>query len=331
MRLEVPVQSWEYQLLNWAHEPLRSATLVESVHADSPMLEAAYRYCDDVTRFHSRTFYMASSLLPSHKRRAVRALYAFCRVTDNLVDETPAGVDAQALLRNWQQCVALPHPPPYEPVALAWADTQARFQIPAGYAIQLIQGVARDLTQKRYRTFADLAEYSYGVASTVGLMAMHIVGFQGDEAVPYAVKLGVALQMTNILRDVRDDWQAGRLYLPQDELAEFHLTEADIDSQRSDTRWQRFMRFQIDRNRRLYAESTLGIGMLNRDGRFAIAAAAHLYRAILDEIEQRDGNIFPGRVSVSTWGKVRRLPSIWWQAFRSPLYINTEQVVENPS
>lgn len=326
MRLEVPVQSWEYQLLNWAHEPLRSATPVESVYADSPMLEAAYRYCDDVTRFHSRTFYMASSLLPAHKRQAVRALYAFCRVTDNLVDETPTGADAQVSLQNWQRCVALPQPPPYEPVALAWADTQARFQIPAGYATQLIQGVARDLTQKRYRTFADLAEYSYGVASTVGLMAMHIVGFQGDEAVPYAVKLGVALQMTNILRDIYDDWQAGRLYLPQDELSEFHLTEADIDSQRNDERWQRFMQFQIDRNRRLYAESTIGIGMLNRDGRFAIAAAAHLYRAILDEIEQRRGNVFQGRVSVSTWGKIRRLPNIWWQAYRSQYRVRTEQI-----
>ena len=110
----------------------------------------------------------------------------------------------------------------------------------------MIEGVARDVDQFRYETFDDLAAYAYGVASTVGLMAMHIIGFASDQALPYAVKLGVALQMTNILRDVGEDWQAGRLYLPQEELEAFGLSEADIERGQVDDRWRDFMRFQID-------------------------------------------------------------------------------------
>ena len=105
----------------------------------------------------------------------------------------------------------------------AWADTRARYNIPARYAEQLVEGVAADLTKKRYANFEELAVYCYGVASTVGLMSMHIVGYSGRDALPYAIKLGIAMQITNILRDVREDWLAGRLYLPQDELAAFGL------------------------------------------------------------------------------------------------------------
>jgi phytoene synthase len=243
-------------------------------------------------------------------------LYAFCRVTDNLVDENRPGSDPLRALAEWRDNVTMTHPPAHEPVALAWADTQARFAIPSGYAAQLIDGVGRDINQNRYATFAELAEYSYGVASTVGLMAMHIVGFASAHAVPYAVKLGVALQLTNILRDVADDWRAGRLYLPQDEMDAFGISTADFENGVVTERWRKFMRFQIDRNRQLYAESRDGIALLNPDGRFAIAAAADLYCAILDDIELNDYDVFSRRARVSSWGKVRRLPSIWWQSRR---------------
>lgn len=312
MRIEVPIQGWEYQLLAWAQEPLRSLATKEHIHSNREMLAAAYRYCEALTRFHSRTFYLASSLLPAEKRRAARALYAFCRITDNLVDESHNEAHATTALDDWRVTISQPHPPANEPIALAWTDTQARFQIPSGYAEQLIEGVKRDLTQKRYANFNDLAEYSYGVASTVGLMVMHIVGFENEDAVPYAVKLGVALQLTNILRDIADDWQAGRVYLPQDELAEFGLSDADIGRARVDERWRAFMKLQIERNRQLYAESQRGIRLLNSDGRFAIAAAAGLYQGILDDIELRDYNLFGYRARVSNWGKLRRLPGIWW-------------------
>ena len=142
-------------------------------------------------------------------------------------------------------------------------------------------------------------------------MAMHIVGFSTVEAVPYAVKLGVALQLTNILRDVGEDWRAGRIYLPQEELEAFGLGEADLQAGRVDDRWRRFMRFQIERNRRLYREAWPGISMLSRDARPAIAAAAGLYRAILEDIERHDMDVFNRRAHLSGWEKLRRLPGTW--------------------
>lgn len=314
--MSVQTSSWEQRLLSWAHEGLEGPALVDpdpaSNAADNDRLLRAYAYCAHLTQQHSRTFYLASSLLPSAKRHAARALYAFCRVSDDLVDHAAAG--ARERLLSWRQRALSPHPPLDDPVALAWADARARFRIPLRYAEQLIDGISRDLGPARYTTFEELAGYCYGVASTVGLMAMHIIGFHSNEAIPYAVKLGVALQLTNILRDVGEDWRAGRLYLPQEELARFGLSEDDIAAGRVDDRWRAFMRFQIARARRLYAEARPGIALLQRDGRFAIAAAADLYQAILDDIEAHDGDVFHRRAHVTTWGKLRRLPGIWWSS-----------------
>ena len=306
---------WELPLLSRAYEALNSVAAPAPAVAERAAeeeLTAAYRYCAALTAEHSRSFHLASALLPSEKREAARALYAFCRVSDDTVDEN--GADAATHLDVWRTRALEPHPVAGDPVALAWADTRARYQIPLKYAEQLLDGVERDLEQTRYKTFDQLAAYSYGVASTVGLMSMHIIGFQGEAAVPYAVKLGVALQMTNILRDVAGDWRAGRVYLPQDELAAFNLSEDDLATGRVDDRWRDFMRFQIARNRRLYEEAWPGIGFLTADGRMAIAAAAGVYRAILDDIEAHDYDIFSRRAYVSTWGKLRRLPRLWWRS-----------------
>jgi len=318
MSLKAP-HTWEYRLLSWAEEALKTQSPASNIHADSKILSAAYQQCDIITRTHSRTFYLASGLLPEHKRGAARALYAFCRVTDDIVDGKEASESRLLMLNDWRRRVMSNHPPANDPVALAWADTSARFNIPRGYAEQLIEGVARDLTQTRYQTFADLAEYAYGVASTVGLMAMHIVGFAGEQALPYAVKLGVALQATNILRDVADDWHSARLYLPQEELAAFGVDEEAICLGKVDQRWRDFMRFQVDRNRRLYDESWPGIPLLDPDGRFAIAAAADLYRAILTDIVAHDYDVFTRRAHISTQGKIRRLPGIWWRSRSVPI------------
>ncbi|MGQ9887695.1 MAG: phytoene/squalene synthase family protein [Aggregatilineales bacterium] len=305
--------SWENILLAWAYEALESAIPVDSVAADSVILQRAYDHCESLTRTHSRTFFLASSLLPFAKRRAARALYAFCRVTDNIVDSSTSDSEARAALSAWKRAVMSPQQSS-DPVVLAWSDTRARFNIPLGYAEQLIDGVACDLTKKRYATFAELAEYSYGVASTVGLMAMHIIGFDSEKALPYAVKLGVALQLTNILRDVAEDYRRGRIYLPMDELDAFGLSESDIAAGTVDDRWRAFMRFQIARNRKLYNDSLPGIALLNPDGRFAIAAAGELYQAILADIEAHGSDVFARRARVSVTGKLRRLPGIWWRS-----------------
>ncbi len=196
-------------------------------------------------------------------------------------------------------------------VAAAWADTLTRYHIPRHYAMQLIDGVARDLVQSRYQTFEELATYCYGVASTVGLMSMHIVGFRTPKAVPYAIKLGVALQMTNILRDVGEDYRNGRLYLPREELAFYGIPESDIAVGRITDNWRQFMKFQIERTRQLYVESWEGVKLLEREGQLAIGAASVFYQGILDEIEKNDYDVFTRRASLSALGKVSRIPSLW--------------------
>jgi phytoene synthase len=296
-------------LLDLAHEALESHHPSEPVRADARLLRQAYQYCQEITRTHSRTFYLASGLLPNEKRQAVRALYAFCRVSDDLVDRPMDQTPSR--LQDWRSRALSSHPPQDDLVALAWADARSRYHIPRRYAEQLIEGVARDLVQSRYATFEELSDYCYGVASTVGLMAMHIIGFQSTDAIRYAVKLGIALQLTNILRDVAEDWQNGRLYLPLEELEEFGIREEDIAAGRLDDRWRRFLSFQIQRNRSLYVESNPGIQLLNPDGRFAIAAAAELYRAVLEDIEAHQGDVFSRRAHVGAWNKLRRLPGIW--------------------
>lgn len=301
---------WESRLLRLAYEALDHLPHTAIATPDATLLRRAYAVCETITRQHSRTFTLASALLPQPKRQAARALYAFCRVSDDIVDCSP---DADRLreLTSWRMRALTIHPSDADLVAVAWADTRLKFGIPARYAEQLLDGVASDLTKIRYQTFDELAAYSYSVASTVGLMAMHIIGFAGPEAIPYAIKLGIALQVTNILRDVAEDWRNGRLYLPQEDLDRFGIPSSDIAAGKATPQWRRFMRFQVERVRRLYAESWPGIAMLNGDGRFAIAAAADLYAAILDDIEARDYDVFSRRAHVGTFGILSRLPGIW--------------------
>lgn len=307
-------QPWEMALMIAAREALNTRNLRTQVQADSKVLNIAYEKCDQITYENSPTFYMASAFLPDEKRRGARAFYAFCRITDDIADEPDNSVEQrQHKLNQWRGEIMAEYPPEKSPVCLAWADTRAKFDIPGGYAIQLFDACERDITRIRYQTFDDLAEYSYGVASTVGLMTMHIVGFSGEEALPYAVRLGVALQMTNILRDVAEDWRNGRLYLPQDELNQFSLSETDIERGFVTDNWRKFMVFLIERTRRLYKQSLPGIVMLDADGRFAIAAA-ELYQAILTDIENNDYDVFSRRAYISTSGKLRRLPAIWWRS-----------------
>ncbi len=314
MTVDVQQQPWENTLLDLAQEAWTSVVHAYNAQVDAAQLRKAYQYCAQTTAQHSKSFYLASRLLPEDKRRATRALYAFCRVGDDLVDQSQA--EPEAALKQWSQMALAADPATADPVVLAWSHARSIYRIPHRYAEQLVNGVARDLQQTRYQSFDELAEYSYGVASTVGLMSMHIVGFSGLEAIPYAVKLGVALQITNILRDVGEDYRAGRVYLPQEELTAFGITEDQIAAGRVDDRWREFMRFQIARNRLLYKEAWPGIALLDRDGRFSITAAATLYRGILDDLEAHDYNNFTRRSYVNKRGKVVRLAQAWWNARR---------------
>ncbi len=304
--------SWESRLLDWATQGLQHLTRPECPPTDAALLARADEHCAALTQQHSRTFHLASGLLPGAKRRAMRALYAFCRVSDDLVDDP--GPDPRAALAAWREEALAGCPGAHQLVALAWTTAHTEFDIPLLYAHQLLDTLEHDLAPTRYATFADLAAYCYGVASTVGLMAMHIVGYAGPEALPYAVKLGVALQLTNILRDVAEDWRVGRLYLPLEDLAAYGVTEEEIARGALTPAWRRMMAFQVARVRQLYRESLPGVGLLHPSGRLAIGAAALLYQGILDDIERHEMDVFSRRAHLGAWGKLRRLPAIWWRA-----------------
>lgn len=303
---------WEKPLLEAAYGAAPSPAPVPDAPIQEPaVLEAAYAHCEQLTAIHSRSFSLASRLLPRDTRRAVHALYAFCRTVDDIVDKPTD--NAGSALERWRTPEQLARQPDADPVAVAWTDARARFQIPDGYAQQLIDGVARDLHQDRYETFGELATYAYGVASTVGFMSMHIVGFRHKAAIPYALRMGIALQLTNVLRDVGEDWRQGRLYLPRQELEAFGIGDADLEAGVVTERWRALMRFQIGRACRLYAESWPGLALLASQGRLAIAAAADFYSAILHDIREHDYDVFRRRAHLTGWAKARRVPGLWWR------------------
>lgn len=277
-------------------------------------LADAYAACESITRHHSKSFFLATDFLPPEKRHAIRALYAFCRWSDDIVD-VPEN-DIGYSLEGWMvHAHGDPHHTPLDPVLMAWNDTRRRYQLDPTVIDELLAGVRMDLSINRYKTFEELWAYCYRVASTVGLLSMQIIGYE-EGATPYAIKMGVALQLTNILRDVGEDARRGRIYLPLEELEQFGLSEADILAGVLDERYRRLMDFQIERTYRLYEEAWQGIALLNKDGRYAVAAACGIYRGILAEIERNDYNNHTCRAFVPTPKKLLMLPGIWWKTVR---------------
>ena len=296
------------------------AGLSETPHfgtSDRPplQLKEAYRACEAITRKYSRSFFLSTQLLPAEKRRAIRALYAFCRTTDDLVDQP--GQDTLRALAEWVTLVHARQAPPDNAVLLAWHDTAARYGVPQGLVDELLAGVAMDLTVSRYASFDDLWCYCYRVASVVGLISMQIIGGQAGAA-SYAITLGVALQLTNILRDIGEDAARGRIYLPQEDMERFGVREDQLlaGSQKpgewkSDPRFSALMNYEIDRAHALYEAAWPGIAMLNSDGQLAVAAAAEMYRGILARIVANDYDVFARRARVSLANKLLMLPRIW--------------------
>lgn len=322
------MESWEPALIRLAREALRPPALLPAPPpATQVELAAAYAYCERETARHSRSFSLASSLMPEPKRSAIRALYTFCRMADDAVDR-PNRTEAYTWEWWMAQAMRPSATPGHRLAALAWWDTCVRFDIPARAVDQVLAGVRCDFDRAVYPTFDELAHYCYGVASTVGLLSMHIIGYSGPEAIPFAVRLGVALQVTNILRDVGEDLNAGRLYLPQEDLDFFGVRRDDLTRGTITPAWRSLMRFQINRARELYAAAAPGIGLLHADGQWAVAAAAEFYRGILSDLEAHDYNAFTYRARVSGWGKLRRLPGLWWRVTTGHYSPQVGRVVE---
>jgi 15-cis-phytoene synthase len=288
------------------------------MYPTSPRLQDAFRLCAEITRQHSKSFFFSSAFLPREKRVAIRAFYAFCRTTDDMVDQ--AGQRSPEALARWREASRLPADQQSDPVLFAWATIRDHYQVPQRYVEALIDGCEMDLSVTRYKTWEELRHYCYCVASTVGLVSMHIIGVRSgvtfEQAAPYAIALGEAMQLTNILRDVGEDWARGRVYLPLEDLNRFGYTERDLEQHTVTPGFKQLMRFEMDRADALYDEGSRGIAQLNPEGRFAVAAAGRLYRGILGKIHLNDYDVYRHRAHLTRGDKVRQLPGIYMQVRR---------------
>jgi phytoene synthase len=277
--------------------------------------------CQEIARTHGRSFYFASHCLPPARRRAALATYAYCRIADDIVDDAQAdGPEATAeAVARWEAQLARP----VDPVAVAFAHARDQFNVPVEPVRDLLTGIRMDLTTTRYASWEELRTYCYHVAGTVGLMIAPIFGCQTPRALPHAADLGIAMQLTNILRDVAEDAAMDRLYLPLDEIAAFGLDPEAILAGQPGPRFVDLMTFQIRRARDLYASALRGVPALAPSGRFATLAAARLYAGILNEIELLDYDVFRARARVSSSKKLRSLPRVATSFTRLSLFPGT--------
>ncbi len=261
--------------------------------------------CREIAREHGRSFFLASRALPHARRQGVLATYAYCRVADDIVDRAestgPEGSAEQ--LASWQREIASPE----HPVAVAFAHTRERYGVPVGPVHDLLEGIRIDLAPPQYATWEVLRRYCHLVAGTVGLMVAPILGCREQGALRFAAELGIAMQLTNILRDVAEDTALGRLYLPLDEIAAFGCDPAAILAGRPGPKFRDLMAFQVTRARSLYADAMRGVPSLAPSGQIATLAASHLYAGILNEFESMDYDVFQGRAYLSSRSKVNAL------------------------
>ena len=258
-----------------------------------------YRTCREIVRFHSKTFYLSSLFLSAEKKRAVWAVYAFCRTADDIIDRIAPARERLDAIDAWErQLVAAYNGVTTDPIFAAFADSAQRFNIPIEPGLDLLRGARMDVTIRRYDTYDDLREYCYLVASTVGLLVMPILGTMTPEAAAYGIALGRAMQMTNILRDVGEDARMDRIYLPAEDLQRFGCSESAILEEVIDERFTALMAFEIDRVRKMYAEAEPGIAMLSPESRYTVRLALSLYRRILERIEANDFDVFRRRAYV---------------------------------
>jgi phytoene synthase len=266
-------------------------------------LAASYAYCRDLHRTHGRTYYLATRLLPAWKRPHVHALYGFTRYTDDIVDrlDRMGSTDPAALLRVWRLrfTVALDGGPAEHLVFPALLDTIARFRLDRADFEAFFQAMELDLTVTEYPTYEDLLEYMEGSAAAIGTMMLPVLGTADLAAAREpARQLGLAFQLTNFIRDVGEDLDRGRIYLPQKDLAEFGVTPEDLRAKETTPAVRALIAFEIDRARGHYAKAAPGIPLLERSSQPCIRAAYHAYGAILDEIARAGYDVFARRAVV---------------------------------
>jgi phytoene synthase len=268
-----------------------------------PALRHAYHHCQEITRRASSNFYYAFLLLPPERREALFALYAFCRFLDDVADDAGCRRPAE-LLRHWRdELDRVFEGCPRHQIGLALADAAGRFPLERRHFLDLIDGVESDLSHTRYESFDDLHRYCYRVASTVGLLCIEIFGYQNPSAREYAVDLGVAFQLTNILRDIREDAERGRIYLPAEDLRRFGVSEDDLRAGKGAEPVLRLLRFEADRARDFYDKSRPLLDLIHPRSRPSLEALIAIYSRVLDRIVERNYDVFSSRVRLSALEK----------------------------
>ena len=295
-------------------------------------LTMAYSVCRGITRTNAKNFYYAFLVLPKRKRQALCAVYAFMRRCDDIADDpTLAFEDRRQKLDTWLDALhrVQQGQPSDDPILLALTDAQRRYTIPAGLLDELAMGTAMDVVDPavdsavepqspsfsstapqltvRYKTFDDLKLYCYRVASVVGLVCIHIFGYRDPAAEPLAEQCGLAFQLTNIIRDVKEDAAMGRVYLPEEDLARFNLTAADLLATPDAARFRALLSLEADRAREGYQAGDQLIPYISEDSQPALYVLVNIYRRLLEKIAERQYDVFSGKISLSVTEKLRVL------------------------
>jgi phytoene synthase len=273
--------------------------------------KSSFILSNSIIKQHAKSFYFASKFLPKRKKWATFAVYGFCRYADNIIDNPRERTKEELIneldvLRNELE-LAYKYGESEHPILRSFIVAAKEYNIPSKYAFDLIDGVQMDSEFIRYNTFEELYEFCYKVASVVGLMMTYILGFKEEKTLDYAEKLGIGMQLTNILRDIKEDKEMDRIYIPLEDLEKFGLTEWDIINEKFSDNFKNMMKFQVDRAASYYHDADIGISMLDKESRFAIYSASKIYGSILLKIKERNYNPFKGRVFVPKSEKLKIL------------------------
>ena len=287
-----------------------------------PALRESYKECKRLNSLHGKTYYLATLLLPKSKRPHVHALYGFARYADEIVDDLTSTLTHQEkvdALQRWSEQLLqdISNGRSIDHVGRALVDTVQRFNIPIAYFEAFLHSMAMDLTVTQYETYDDLLEYVYGSAAVIGLQMVHVLGTaegKTSEALVPAEKLGIAFQLANFIRDVGEDLERGRVYLPMAELRSYGVSRDMLERRALTPQIIEALKFQIGRVRDLQNEANLGINLLSPDSQACIRAASELYCGIVDEVEKIDYQVFTTRAKTSTWRRARVALPAWFQA-----------------
>lgn len=274
------------------------------------LLKQSYDECKRLNSLHGKTYYLATLLLPQNKRPYVHALYGFARYADEIVDDLASTLSPQEkadVLRTWSSGVLadLKAGTSTDHIGRALVDTAKKFNIPHQHFVDFLHSMEMDLTVTEYRTYEDLLEYVYGSAAVIGLEMVPILGYSNEAAFDAAQKLGIAFQLANFIRDVGEDLDRGRVYLPLDELEKFGVDRAMLERRVLTPEIVEALKFQIARVRSLQSEAAVGISYLDKESRPCIRAASELYCGIVDEVEAIGYDIFNKRAKTSTSRRAR--------------------------